>query len=142
MVLTSVGLLFDPTVKGNPIANERLAALGALGLLLMAATAILAIVSVVVRSRRADADERHQIRWIAIGGASFLTVWLFTLVVSFAFSPPRGPDLVISAIALAFYAAIPVSIGIAILRYRLYDIDVVIRKALIVAVLAAAFVVV
>jgi signal transduction histidine kinase len=142
IVITSVGLLFDPEVKNNPVANERLAAIGAIGLLLMAVTAILAIASIVVRSRRADADERHQIRWIAIGGAAFITVWVITLVISFAFSPPSGPDLVISAIALGFYAAIPVSIGIAILRYRLYEIDVVIRKALIVAVLAAVFVLV
>jgi signal transduction histidine kinase len=142
MVLTSVGFLFDPSVRGNPIANEQLAVLGLIGLLLIAASAILSIASIVVRSRRADADERHQIRWIAIGGAAFLTVWLITLVISFAFSPPKGPDLIISAIALAFYAAIPVSIGVAILKYRLYDIDVVIRKALIVAVLAAAFILV
>ncbi|MFL5737582.1 MAG: histidine kinase [Actinomycetota bacterium] len=142
MVLTSVGFLFDPSVSGNPIANDQLAVLGLIGLLLMAASAILAIASIVVRTRSADAEERHQIRWIAIGGAAFLTVWLITLVISFAFSPPRGPDLIVSAIALGFYAAIPVSIGIAILKYRLYDIDVVIRKALIVAVLAAAFVLV
>ena len=142
MVITSIGFLFDPSTKGNPIANEQLAAIGTVGLLLLAVSALLSIASIVVRSRHADAEERHQIRWIAIGGAAFLSVWLVTLVISFAFSPPSGPDLVISAIALAFYAAIPVSIGIAILKYRLYDIDVVIRKALVVAVLAAVFVVV
>ena len=45
-------------------------------------------------------------------------------------------------IALVSYAAIPAGIGIAILRYRLYDIDVVIRKALVVAALSGFFTVV
>jgi signal transduction histidine kinase len=141
IVLASVGFLFDPEVPDNPLANRNLAIMGALGLLLIAVSAIASIASLVVRARRADADERHQIRWIAIGAATFFTVWLATLIAS-AILGTDGPDLLFNAVALAFYAAIPVSIGIAILRYRLYDIDVVIRKALVVAVIAAFFVVV
>ena len=141
IVLASVGFLFDPEVPDNPLANKNLAIMGALGLLLIAVSAIASIASLVVRARGADADERHQIRWIAIGAATFFTVWLATLIAS-AILGTDGPDLLFNAGALAFYAAIPVSIGIAILRYRLYDIDVVIRKALVVAVLAVFFVVV
>jgi signal transduction histidine kinase len=50
------------------------------------------------------------------------------------------PGPVMTVVALSAYAAIPVSMGIAILKYRLYDIDVVIKKTVILAVLAAFFV--
>jgi signal transduction histidine kinase len=139
MVLASFGLLFDPEVAGNPIANRNLAVIGLVGILLLAVSTIASIASLVVRSRHAGADERHQIRWIAIGAATFFVVWVTTLIVSSALGR-QDPDLLWSGIALLSYAAIPVSIGIAILKYRLYDIDVVIRKALIVAVIAAFFV--
>jgi signal transduction histidine kinase len=138
IVLTCVGFLFDPSQPNNPIANEALATLAFFGLVLLAACAVLSIASLVVRSRRAGSDERHQIRWIAIGASTFFAVWAIILVFTWSYSSlDEGPDLVLSSVALAFYSAIPVSIGIAILKYRLYDIDVVIRKALVVAVLAA-----
>ena len=142
IVLTSIGMLLDPQVEGNPLATEWGDIIGFVGLISLALCAILSIASLVVRSRRASADERHQIRWIAIGGSAFLSVWIVTLIGSSVFSTGDDPGLVLGAITLFFYAAIPVSIGIAILKYRLYDIDVVIRKALVVAALAAFFVIV
>jgi len=138
MVLGAIGLLFDPENTGSPIANQNLAVVGGVGLLVLALAAIASITSLVVRSRHADADERHQIRWIASGAAAFFLVWLLTVISTSG----QDPTLAWSALALTFYAAIPVSIGVAILRYRLYDIDVVIQKALIVAVLAVFFVIV
>ncbi|MGZ8630784.1 MAG: histidine kinase, partial [Actinomycetota bacterium] len=120
-----------------------LASLAFFGILLLAICAVLSIASLVVRSRRAGADERHQIRWIAIGATVFIASWAGLLALSWAL--PSGDetiDIVLGTIALTFYAAIPVSIGIAILKYRLYDIDIVIRKALVVAALAAFFVIV
>jgi signal transduction histidine kinase len=142
MVLLSVGLVFDPENPANPVPNESLALLGLVGLLAMAVCVVLSVASLVVRSRRAGADERHQIRWIAAGTAVFLLGWLMNFAVSAVFSIPDrgtvGSGILVVATLLA-YAAIPVGIGIAILKYRLYDIDVVIRKALVVAVLAAFF---
>jgi signal transduction histidine kinase len=140
MVVTCVGFLFDPSVPGNPIPNGSLAVLGLVGIIALGICAALSIASLVVRSRRAGADERHQIRWIAIGAATFLLSWVLGFL-AFTIVGERGVgNLVVSAAVLGFYAAIPVSIGIAILKYRLYDIDIVIRKALIVASLAAFFV--
>jgi signal transduction histidine kinase len=140
MITTSVGLLFDPEIPTNPIANPRLALIGLGGLILLAVSAVLSIASLVVRSRTADADERHQIRWIAIGASAFLSSWLLSFVVQGLVGSSATAEAVVGAVTLLFYAAIPVSIGIAILRYRLYDIDIVIRKALVVAVLGAFFV--
>jgi signal transduction histidine kinase len=141
IVLTGVGLLFDPQAAGNPLANARLAVLAVIGLILLGLCAIASIASLVIRSRGATGDERQQIRWIAIGGAVFLFAWLCGFLSQPLGSSPTA-DAVLSSLVLLFYSAIPVCIGIAILKYRLYDIDVVIRKALVVAVLAAFFVLV
>jgi signal transduction histidine kinase len=142
MVATSFGFLFDPEIPRNPVANRELAFIGLGGLILLGVCAILSIASLVVRSRTASADERHQIRWIAIGAAVFLAVWLLSFVAQPVFGVSPGDDAIVSSLTLLFYCAIPVSIGIAILKYRLYDIDIVIRKTLVVAVLAAFFVLV
>ena len=139
MVAATLGFTLDPEDEGAFASAPWAEAAGFAGLILIAVTAVLSIASLVMRSRRAGSVERHQIRWIAIGGVAFIGTWIITLVISFVFIEGE-PDLVLSAIALTLYAAIPVSIGIAILRYRLYDIDVVIRKALIVASLVAFFV--
>jgi hypothetical protein len=140
MVATSVGFLFDPEIPGNPIANRGVAFIALGGLILLGVCAILSIASLVVRSRTAGADERHQIRWIAIGASVFIASWMLSFVAQPLFGVSPAADALVSSLMLVFYCAIPVSIGIAILKYRLYDIDIVIRKALIVAVLAASFV--
>jgi len=141
MVLAMVGFWFDPELKGNPIANPRIAVLGLLGLILLAGCIVASIVSLFVRRRHADAVERQQLRWIAAGGLIFLLVWAGSIVVSAVFDLRDGSlgSDVNGFITLCAYAAVPISIGFAILKYRLFDIDVVIRKALIVAVLAVFF---
>ncbi len=96
------------------------------------------IASVVVRYRRADADERHQIRWVAFGGMVFVTSFLAVLVALYIFSIPEGSAAfqALTNLTLLGYAAIPVAIGFSVLKYRLYDIDVVISKTVVFAGLA------
>ncbi len=95
---------------------------------------VLSIASVVARSRRASGVERRQIRWVALGGAVFgssTLVWIWAVVdVAVAQRLFWGVTLVTFPVLLASYA-------VAILRYRLYDIDVVISRSLVIAVLAA-----
>jgi len=138
MVLTCVGIVFDPKNAGDPIPELDLTIVGVVGLMALALCAVLSIASLVVRFRRAGSDERHQLRWIAIGAVTFIGIWATTLVTTQGSEP--GP--LMTLMVLSAYAAIPVSIGVAILRYRLYDIDVVIKKTVILAVLAAFFVLV
>jgi signal transduction histidine kinase len=135
ITLTCVGILFSPQSAGDPLPRIDLTAAGVVGLIALGACAILSIASIVVRSRRGDADEKRQVRWIAIGAAVFIVTWLATIVLSSG----TDPSPVLTVVALSAYGAIPVTMGIAILRYRLYDIDVVIRKAVVVAVIAAFF---
>jgi signal transduction histidine kinase len=90
--------------------------------------AFIAAASLVVRMRRATGDEREQIRWFAYGGfvlAVAISANVFFLNEGGALAPLIG------------FAAIPVAATIALLKYRLYDIDVVISKTVVYGVLAA-----
>ncbi len=87
------------------------------------------VASLVVRFRRGDADERHQLKWLIF--SAFLVFAWFGLPFS------HGNGGWIDAISGLVIAMIPVSAGIAILKYRLYDIDVVISKTVVFGSLAA-----
>jgi hypothetical protein len=92
------------------------------------------VVSLFVRYRRARAVERQQIKWLLYTGAFFVVV--YTVVYFVSDSEETGfasgwADLMLLLSILAF----PVAIAVAILRYRLWDIDVIIRKTLVYTVL-------
>jgi hypothetical protein len=95
---------------------------------LFTATAIAACASLVLRFRRARGEERQQLKWFAYA-ASLMVVALLVgpLLV------PAGGDL----IAALTIALLPVAAGIAILRYRLYDIDRLINRTLVYGLLTA-----
>ncbi|MET1012079.1 MAG: histidine kinase [Actinomycetota bacterium] len=116
---------------------------GLVGLMLLLICIVASVASLFVRARRAAADERHQLRWIAMGGLTFIGFYAIAVVpglIGLGWS--KGVDDVVNTFAGVAYAAVPIGIGIAILKYRLYDIDIVIRKALVFASLAAFFTVV
>ena len=89
-------------------------------------------VSLVLRRRRATGVEREQIKWLAWAGAVAGVV----VVVGSAGYDVWGEELANGAI-LVSVLALPVVTGIAILRYRLYDIDVVINRTLVYGALTA-----
>jgi hypothetical protein len=82
--------------------------------------------SLVVRFRRSGSAERQQIKWLALA-ALVIPVWFLTNTPIEAVSP----TLFLVMDAFIFSATIPLAAGIAILRYRLYDIDVVISRTLV-----------
>ena len=90
---------------------------------------LLSIASLVVRFRRGNPDERHQLKWL-IFASGVVFVW-------FALPFNHGADTWVDAVSGAVISLIPISAGIAILKYRLYDIDAVISKAVVYATLAA-----
>ena len=96
------------------------------------ALALIAAAALVVRFRRSRGVEREQLRWLMYTAA--LSVGL--LLIGFL-SPPGPAAQIAQAASLVGIGLQPVAIGIAITRYRLYDIDVLIRRTLIYAVLSA-----
>ena len=95
-----------------------------------------AIVSMAVRFRRSEGDERQQLKWLLL--AISLLASSFIIGVPYWTLGGNGGSLdVVENVLVAALGAIPVAIGVAILKYRLYDIDVVIKKTVVYAILAA-----
>ncbi len=90
---------------------------------------VAAAISVIVRARRAGRVERQQIKWLAYGGA----VVVGTIFVSGGISV-WSETASIAAISLGLLG-LPVFTGIAIVRHRLYDIDLIINRTLVYGVL-------
>ena len=132
----------DPGIPPNPLAipflpDWTLPAGTALAVVVMLLGAIMGVVSIVVRFRRGRGDERQQLKWmLAAVVLSGMTVLPTFVGVSSALLTVVGPF----AIAL-----IPAAVTLAILRYRLYDIDRLISRsiayALVTVVVVATFVV-
>jgi hypothetical protein len=94
---------------------------------------LIPVAAVLVRFRTAAGNERQQLKWFAYT-ASITMLFLVTSTVVPVFSYLAGLGPLISVMLMDL---IPISVAIAILRYRLYDIDVLIRRTLTYAVLSA-----
>jgi len=124
-----------------PATRGLMDAANIVGWVFVVAGIALGAASLLVRLRRARGIERQQLKLVLAVGALFATVT--TLVMATWFVWPEGNlQLRMAAIGLGF-AVFPVVAGVAILRYRLYDVDVVIDRALVygalTALLAAAY---
>jgi hypothetical protein len=110
----------------TPVAIATLLPVGTIAVLL---AAIASIISVVIRVRRSADIERQQMKWFLAGVATALA----GLIVN-SIAPWRHD---VNSIAIM---VLPVTIGVAILRYRLYDIDHIINKTLVYGALTAILV--
>jgi hypothetical protein len=134
VVLLAVTLLPQPLgLEYQSVANPL--GLGALERPLLAATGmalaltvlgvLMAAVSLVVRFRRARGGERQQLRWVAFAAAVVSLAALFVLAAMLTQTPALfGWGLGLCA------AVLPLAIGAAILRYRLYDLDRIVSRTL------------
>jgi hypothetical protein len=91
---------------------------------------VVAVLSMLRRFRRSQGVERQQLKWFTYAG-SLLILW--ALMSEFLLPTATWPDLVF-ALLMAF---VPVAAGIAVLRYRLYDIDRLINRTLVYGALTA-----
>ncbi len=106
------------------------------------------VVSLVLRARLARGEERLQIRWLSwvAGAVAILIVATLALVIVTAPWDPAWVDplssVMFAVTAVLIVIGMPVAVAIAILKYKLYEIDVVIRKTLVFGLLAGFFVLV
>jgi len=123
----------------NPLRANSIAWLtsgtGIASWLLIAALLALVVTSVVVRRRRAAGYERVQLRWFSY--VAMATIALVLL--GFALDPLNadvGSGIAGVGFDLGIGVAVPLTIGVAVMKYGLYDIDVIISRALVYGTLA------
>jgi signal transduction histidine kinase len=99
---------------------------------------VLSVVSLFVRRRKADALQHTQLRWLAyvVGLAALWIVVMLPLVILFGDNSIAAGIFWLVATPLVALG-IPIAVGIAIVRHRLLDIDVVINKTIVYGALAA-----
>jgi hypothetical protein len=100
------------------------------------ASVILSALSLVARYRRASGVERHQLKWLALAAASLAAMIIPDLL---GVDRLLG-DVLWNLLFVLDFAALYVGVGIAILRHRLYDIDVIINRTLVYGSLTATLV--
>jgi hypothetical protein len=101
--------------------------------------ALASALSLVLRYRRSGSVEREQIKWIAFAGSLVGLMSLITVFSGLVFAPlfldATGKQPlwlgVLQDVELLSFAGIPVAVGFAVLKYRLYDIDFIINRALV-----------
>jgi hypothetical protein len=133
--LVAPGPLEDYPQLRNPLGIESAKGLDGPGIILLFVAVIGSPLSLVLRFRRADGVTREQIKWLAFAGAMAALVFIIGVLVS-----DEVPEEVLFAAMMSSVLLIPLAAGVAILRYRLYDIDVVIHRALVYAGLTATLV--
>jgi hypothetical protein len=130
------GRVEDFAGTSNPLGSEALKPLATVFLLVILCF-VGSMSALVVRYRGAGAHDRAQLRWIAFAGGVFLGVYLVTLPLASTFGEESTVGTVLTNIAEAAFAALPIGIGYAVLRHRLYDIDAVISRTLAYGALTA-----
>jgi hypothetical protein len=152
IVLSFIGIGFKPgpldtnqkpdiqNPVGIPALKGTLEVVNVIGEVLFIAAILGAIASVVVRFRRSRGEARLQLKWFAwVGGVMIVGFLLASITAALGDDSPLA---VVGNIGwpvglFALIVGIPVATGVAVLRYRLYEIDVVINRTLVYGLLTA-----
>jgi hypothetical protein len=135
-----------PNPLGLELAGNLLAPASRILLAMLPVATALCLTGLVVRYRRSRGILRQQMRWLAAAGTVTASLFAVSMGITVAgaslgvVGDPPGWVLLQQNITVVSLALVPAAIGIAILRYRLYDIDVVIQRTLVYASLTASLV--
>jgi hypothetical protein len=140
-----LGNAFAPTIitddpsTPNPVgvtgpAGDIFSLMAIVGTVLIAATGLAAVLSLVFRYRRAQTAERAQLKWLVYAAALVVAGVLAGLLAMQIMGPGNAGTNLQNAMGSGAVALVPMAIGVAVLRYRLYDIDRVISRTLAYAI--------
>lgn len=140
LVLLGVLLLFgqdtlfgssDDAVIANPFFMPGLAGLeipDAVFAVSLIGLLVGSVVALVLRFRRSSGVERQQIKWVALAIAFVASSFILSTVAS---AIGLNGDLIDSILSGIAFITVPVAVAVAVLQYHLYDLDVVVKKALV-----------
>ncbi|MFL6057525.1 MAG: hypothetical protein ACJ732_01290 [Rubrobacteraceae bacterium] len=156
VVLSLVTLLTPGPLEGlggarNPFGLEGhpwVVAAGWVFLPLLPLCMLASALSLVLRYRRSRGEVRQQIKWIVFAASLMGLLYLAVMgagTLSWIISPEAPGDLgtqtlwgaILENVVLLSFAGVPVALGFAVLKYRLYDIDIFINRALVYGLLTA-----
>jgi hypothetical protein len=140
--------LWDATIPGplethpdidNPVAVEgavgtAVELVGKVGMFLVLVSLLFAMASLINRVVVARGDERQQLKWFALAAGLMLGGFLGVVLLQERWYPLNEISFFLGFLGFFFF---PVAVGIAILRYRLYDIDLIINRTLVYGSLTA-----
>jgi class 3 adenylate cyclase len=110
--------LFSWLAKTTPVA-----------IVILLAALLIGAASMIVRTRGARGLERQQVRWLVAALSAVALTIVYTFIVSGLFGDAL-PEIALLPLIITFIA-VPVSVGIAVLRYRLYEIDTIINRTVL-----------
>ena len=148
MAVICVGFVFVPgPLEGhpgeiNPLGVEGLAWVRDVAIyviLLLPVCILISALSLVVRYRHSRREVRQQIKWLALAAGFVGAIYFGGLLGQVLFVPEslevggREPlwAQILNHLILLAYAGVPVAVGIAVLKYRLYDIEIIVNRALV-----------
>ena len=139
-VIALMPALFLLPVQGRQLEQYSwLITVVSFSLLMLPACILASAISLVLRYRRSGEEVREQIKWLAFAASLVGVVYFGSIFTELLFAPDslitnETPPLWVTLQRFLFvqsFAAIPISVGFAVLKYRLYDIDIIINRALV-----------
>jgi hypothetical protein len=147
IVSVSIGAMFSPGSLDMPRGIRNPFGLEAAPWVTTVAYAILPLLplcmlasalSLVLRYRRSKGDERQQIKWIAFAASLVALTYLIAMVASFIHPSEAWTTVgsvwwlnLLTYAVLSSFTIVPIAVGFAVLKYRLYDIDLIINRTLV-----------
>ena len=131
-----------PVSVDNPLStgeHHLVVLVAVIGAWCVGVAGIAALVSVVVRFRRSRGEVRQQLRWL-MWAAVLILVSVVAMIVTGLLAGPDGTstanDIAWTAFISSILIGLPLATSIAVLRYRLYDLDLVVKKTAIYSIVA------